>query len=34
VKDQKLSKMYPKITAKLIAEAGLITLPVKEKKNA
>jgi hypothetical protein len=34
VKDQKLSKMYPKITAKLVAEAGLITLPVKEKKNA
>jgi len=25
--------MYPKITAKLVAEAGMITLPVKEKKN-
>jgi hypothetical protein len=33
VKDQKLNKMYPKITAKLVAEAGMITLPVKEKKN-
>lgn len=33
VKDQKLSKLYPKITAKLVAEAGFITLPVKEKKN-
>jgi hypothetical protein len=33
VKEQKLNKMYPKITAKLVAEAGMITLPVKEKKN-
>jgi hypothetical protein len=34
VKDQTLNKLYPKITAKLLAEAGMITLPVKEKKNA
>ena len=33
VKDQKLNKMYPKITAKLVATAGMITLPVKENKN-
>ena len=33
VKDQKLNKLYPKITAKLVAEAGMITLTVKEKKN-
>ena len=33
VKDQKLNKLYSKITAKLVAEAGMITLPVKEKKN-
>lgn len=32
VKDQKLHKMYPKITAKLLSGAGMITLPVKEKK--
>ena len=33
VKDQKLNKLYPKITAKLVATAGMITLPVKENKN-
>jgi hypothetical protein len=25
--------LYPKITSKLVADAGMITLPVKEKKN-
>ena len=34
VKDQKLHKLYPKITAKLVAASGMIALPVKEKKTA
>ena len=35
VKDQKLQKMYPKITHKLVSDAGLIPAPVeKEKKVA
>jgi hypothetical protein len=34
VKDQKLHKMFPKITHKLVSDAGIIPAPVaKEKKN-
>jgi hypothetical protein len=32
VKDQKLNKMYPKITHKLVSDAGIIPAPVKTKK--
>lgn len=32
VKDQKLHKMYPKITHKLVSDAGIIPAPVKTKK--
>jgi hypothetical protein len=35
VKDQKLNKLYPKITHKLVSDAGIIPAPVaKEKKSA
>jgi hypothetical protein len=35
MKDQKLTKMYPKITHKLVSDAGIIPAPVaKEKKSA
>lgn len=35
VKDQKLNKLYPKITWKLVSDAGIIPVPpVKEKKSA
>lgn len=34
VKEQKLHKLYPKVTAKLVAAAGMISLPIKEKKTA
>jgi hypothetical protein len=33
IKDQKLTKLYPKITHKLVSDAGIIPAPVaKEKK--
>jgi hypothetical protein len=32
VKDQKLHKMYPKITHKLVSEAGFIPAPVEKEK--
>jgi hypothetical protein len=32
VKDQKLHKMYPKITHKLVSDAGIIPAPIKTKK--
>lgn len=32
IKDQKLHKMYPKITHKLVAEAGFVPMPEKAKK--
>jgi hypothetical protein len=34
VKDQKLHKMYPKITHKLVSDAGFIPAPVKKEKTA
>lgn len=34
VKDQKLHKMYPKITHKLVSDAGFIPAPVKKEKAA
>jgi hypothetical protein len=34
IKDQKLSKMYPKITHKLVADAGFIPAPVAKEKKA
>ena len=33
VKDQKLHKMYPKITHKLVSDAGIIPPPVKKEKS-
>jgi hypothetical protein len=30
VKDQKLTKLYPKITHKLVSDAGIIPAPVKK----
>jgi hypothetical protein len=32
MKDQKLHKMYPKITHKLVSDAGIIPAPIKTKK--
>jgi hypothetical protein len=32
VKDQKLNKLYPKITHKLVSDAGIIPAPIKIKK--
>ena len=32
MKDQKLTKMYPKITHKLVSDAGIIPAPVKKEK--
>jgi len=34
IKDQKLTKLYPKITHKLVAEAGFIPAPVVKEKKA
>jgi hypothetical protein len=34
VKDQKLNKLYPKITHKLVSDAGIIPAPVKKEKVA
>lgn len=34
VKDQKLQKMYPKITHKLLSDAGIIPAPVAKEKKA
>jgi hypothetical protein len=33
VKDQKLTKMYPKITHKLVADVGIVPAPVKKEKS-
>ena len=33
VKDQKLTKLYPKITHKLVAEVGMVPAPVKKEKS-
>lgn len=33
VKDQKLTKLYPKITHKLVADAGIVPAPVKKEKS-
>jgi hypothetical protein len=32
VKDQKLQKLYPKITHKLVSDAGIIPAPVEKEK--
>jgi hypothetical protein len=34
MKDQKLTKLYPKITHKLVSDAGIIPAPVKKEKVA
>jgi hypothetical protein len=34
VKDQKLQKLYPKITWKLVSDAGIIPAPAKKEKVA
>lgn len=33
VKDQKLTKLYPKITHKLVADVGIVPAPVKKEKS-